>query len=258
MGGREIKASELIHIYFMDNPMKLRDVLENQVLYILVEKETERLGIRVEREAVDEGLERLLRDQQGMIQLRVNEQMTLKDFVQKQYGMDMAAYRGVMRKTAVFHALLERCVRFTELKVRRLRLGMIVVKELDQAGALHKKLADGANFEVLARENSIDPSKAIGGILPPLPADMGFPIIEEALKLGVGDLSEVEEALMGKERVYRIIKLMEVIEPLRGSYPVLKPMVERSLLDQPMVAPDLVRYWRDSLEDRYGIEYHLQ
>ena len=66
--------------------------------------------------------------------------------------------------------------------------------------------------------NSIDPSRAIGGILPPLPADMDYPVVKDALKLGVGEVSEVEETVISDQILYRIVKLVEILEPVRGSY----------------------------------------
>ena len=255
--GQEIRSSSLYQIYFMDNPMKMRDILENLILYILVQREAARLGIRASGDEVEGTLGRLLKEQQNMIQLKIDERLTLEDFVRKNYNMDMASYRKRIRRLAVFQVLMEHCVRYTELQVRRLRIGVIMVKELAKAGELQKKLQKGANFETLAKENSIDPSRAIGGILPPLPADMDYPVVKDALKLGVGEVSEVEETVISDQTLYRIVKLVEILEPIRGTYGELATQVRANLDAQPMLFPDVIRYWRDSLEERYDLEYRV-
>lgn len=257
VAGEEIKASDLYQVFFLANPVTTREVLENLVLYSLVRKESLRLGVRVEKREAENVLERLLEEQRGRIAMNLDEDLSLEHFVRVQYGMDMASYRDLILRTAVFSLLLDRCVRYTELTVRRLRIGVIIVKEQQKAEKIRKKLLKGADFEVLARENSIDPSGTMGGILPPLPADMDFPIVKETLKLGVGEVSEVEEANLGKDRIYRILKLVEILEPVRGSYSELASKVEENLEEQPVVVPEMIRYWQLSLRGRYNVERRL-
>jgi len=254
---RQIMTSDMYEFFFLEKPMWTRDVLENLVLKALVRKEAARQGIRVKSEDVDQLLMELLENQRGMIAMNIDENLSLEEYVSSWYGMDMDSYHDLLRHTAVFHLLLKRCVRLGELQVRRLKLGIIIVKDLDKAMDIRKKLLNGASFKVLARENSIDPSRAIGGVLPPLPADMDYMIVKEGLKLGVGEVSEVDDATLGKEKVYRVIKLIEIVEPVRGSYKELGEDVEASLVEQPVVIPDVVRYWRESLEGRYDVKYHL-
>lgn len=257
VAGEEIKASDLFQVFFLANPVTTREILENLVLYSLVHREALRLGVRVEKRQAAKVLERLLEEQQGRIAMNLDEEVSLEHFVRVQYGMEMAAYRDLLLRTAVFSLLLDRCVRYTELTVRRLRIGVIIVKERDKAEKIRKKIMKGADFEVLARENSIDPSGTMGGILPPLPADMDYPIVKETLKLGKGEVSEVEEADLGKEKVYRILKLVEILEPVRGSYPELASKVEKNLEEQPVVVPEMIRYWQLSLRGRYNVERRL-
>jgi hypothetical protein len=255
--GEEVKASDLFPLFFMDNPLKARDVILNQALNILVRKEAERLGVRADGKKAEAVLESMLEEQQGRIALRINEEMKLEEFVRLQYGMEMTEYRALVRRSAVFHLLLERCVRYHELKVRRLQVGVIIVKEADQAARIRKKLDRGANFEVLAREHSIDPSGSLGGILPPLPAEMDYPIMRDSLQLAKGQVSEVKEANLGNERVYRILKLIDIIEPRSGTYAELEAEVEKNLQEYPLLLPDVIQYWQESLSGRYRIEYNM-
>lgn len=252
--GQEIRASDLYQIYFLDNPIKARRMVQDLVLYALVREEAARLGIEVEKKEVEERLDGMIRDQQGRIALSIDEELSLDEFVRDQYGMEMTAYRDLLRRSALFQALLERCVRYRELTVRRLQVGVILFQDRNAAERVHRKLMKGANFDVLARENAADSSDPQGGVLPPLPADMNYPVIQDSLALGLGEISEVIETRVGKEKFYRIIKLVEILEPLKGSYKELRNQIEDSLKTQPLVIPDLVDYWLESVDDRYDLE----
>jgi foldase protein PrsA len=257
VGEREIRASDLYQVYLMDNPLKVRRVLQDLVLFEVVRKEAARLGVTVGESEVEESLDAMIRDQQGRIAMNIDERLTLEEFVKSQYGLSMAEYRDVIRQASVFQLLLERCVRYRELKVRRVEVGVILLRDRKTADQVYRKLTKGASFEVLARENSVNPTSSMGGILPPFPADMDYPMIKDSLALGIGDISEVKETFVGKEKLFRIIKLIDILEPVQGSYPELEGRIEESLKAQPMVIPDIVDYWLLSLKDRYAIDFYL-
>ena len=249
-----IRASQVVQIFFMDNPAKTRDVLQNLVLYILVRREAERLGLEVEGTAVEALVDRLLKDQQARIALNVDGRMSLERFVRQEYGMSVKTYRDLIRRTAVFHLFMERLVRHYELGRRRLKLGVVIFKDLEAAEKAREKLLKGANFKALVKDSRLDKEGLQGEVWPPLPEDLDNPVVRAALSLKPGELSEVEETPLGEEKVYRLVKLIGIIDPLEGSYAELADRVEASLQKEPMVIPDLIRYWRESLEGRYAIE----
>jgi len=253
----EVKASDLLQIFFMENPRNTREVVRNLVLYILVRKEAERQNVRVDDIAVELLLDRLMKDQEGRITLNIGEDITLSDFVNKEYGMDLDSYRNLVRKTAVYHLLLERLVRFTELRKKRLKLGVLITSDLTKAQVIRKKLENGANFSALVQKNSLDTTGIQGEVWPPLPVDLDNPIVKAALLMNKGDISDVKEADLGKDKVYRIIKLINIVDPVDGTYEDLSNKVEKSLKENPMVIPDLIKYWQDSLGEIYEIETRM-
>jgi len=199
----------------------------------------------------------MLDDQQSRIAVNIDDSLSLEAFVRTQYGMGMESYRELIRRSAVFQILLERCVRYRELTVRRLQVGVIAFNDPVQAEQARSKLARGANFEIMARDAATETSGDLGGVLPPLPADMDYPVIRDASGLAKGEISQVREAVLGKEKIYRIIKVMEILEPMEGSYAALKAQVEESLRKEPLVIPDLIEYWQESVESLYSVEYDL-
>ncbi|MFH2002652.1 MAG: hypothetical protein ABIK28_23480 [Planctomycetota bacterium] len=255
--GEEIRASDLYEVYVMDNPGKTRHVVEDLALFILVRKEATRLGVSANPEEVEKRINAMIREQQGRIAMNLDETLPIEEFVRIQYHMEMPAYRDLIRQSAVFQSLLERCIRYLELRVRRFQVGVILVNDPARADEIRKKLVKGANFEVLAKEHIDKFSGSTGGVLPPLPADMDYPVIKESLKLGIGEVSEVKETWIGKERYYRIVKLIDIIEPLQGTYAELESQVETSVREQPLVVPDLIQYWKDSLQERYSMDFIL-
>lgn len=251
----KIMASDLYELYLMDNPLKARRFVEDFALFILVRKEAERMGVSIGSDEVEKRIDAMIREQQGRIALNLDESLTIEEFVRLQYRMEMAEYRDLLRQSAVFQGLLERCVRYLELRVKRFQVGVIIVDDAAKADRIRKKLEKGANFEVLAKENSNKATGSTAGVLPPLPADMDYPVIKESLELKKGGVSEVKETYVGRERFYRIVKLIDIIEPTQGTYAELEAEVEADIEERPLVVPDLIQYWRDALEDRYSIEF---
>ncbi len=84
------------------------------------------------------------------------------------------------------------------------RASHILVKDRQLAQELLKKIKQGASFERIAREYSVDPSKSNGGDLGWFgPGKMVGPFEEATKRLSHGGLSDVVSTQFG----YHIIKL---------------------------------------------------
>ncbi len=250
---REIRASELFQVYFMQDPVMTESLVNGLVIYEIVRKESKRLGVKVKTDEVEAVIDWMIEDQRGRLAYEVDESKTLEEFVEGEYRMNMSAYREMLRDTAVSRLLLERCVRYKEITEKRRRLRVMVFDDMSKASAIHKKLMKGASFETLAREHSRDPSAKHGGLLPPLPGEMDDPLVRASLALDAGGISDVEEISLDRETKYVIITLLETIEPLTGNYETLRGDVEADLRENPLV-PVVVLYWKESLKGRYEVE----
>ncbi|MGH7198063.1 MAG: peptidylprolyl isomerase [Candidatus Omnitrophota bacterium] len=109
------------------------------------------------------------------------------------------------------------------------RASHIQVATEEEARAVRKELLAGADFEELARNKSLDSTRARGG-------DIGFfqkgqliPEIETAaFAMRKGELSEPVKTQFG----YHIIRLTDRAEPTLRDFKLVKGLVERQLINQ--------------------------
>jgi hypothetical protein len=254
--GREIKASDLFRAFFLENPVRTRNALQNEILYDLTRSESQSLGVTVSSEKVEDVLARTIADHRVRCADFLDEKVDLEKFIEIQYGMPYSEYCGTLRRTAVFNLLLDRCVRYAEIGRERIQVGVIVVGEGKSAGEIREKLARGANFEVLAAKHSLDRSAANSGILTPIPRDGRHPLhplLEKTGGKNPGDVTCVEEVLFLEKKMYRIVKVLKIIEPVRGSYSAVAAAVEESLEEYPIDLAS-IQYWQACLGEKHRID----
>ncbi len=254
--GAEIRASDLYQTFFLENPVRARNALQNEILYILAGKEAHRLGVTVSAGEVDNVVKKTIDDHRQRCASVLSDTVDLEKFVETQYGMSFAEYLLTVRRTAVFNLLLDRLVRFGEMSRRRLQVGVIVVKERLLAEEIRRKLDKGASFHVLAENHSLDRSSSVGGILAPIPVDVNhplYPLVESVIGAKPGDVSAVEPTPYMTETVYRIVKLVADLEPCFDAYGSVADRVEESL-GKDLIDLAAIQYWQLNLRSRYKIE----
>lgn len=255
----EITASDLFQTFFLNDPLTTMQVLENEILYVLVKKEARRLGVSVDAGQVEAVLKKTVENERARFAAYVDEAMPLEEFVQGQLGMPFDDFIATKRRTVVFNLLLDRCVRYREISCRRVRLGLIVVDSVEEAGTIRDKLTRGASFEVVAKDHSMHPSASTGGILPYLPVDERHPfytLVKESVKLEKGALSEVEATPYFGKTVYRVVKLYDIVESVPGDYAAVAQAVEESLRLEPIDMP-AVKFWQECLMERYDVKVKI-
>jgi len=256
VAGQEIRASDLYRNLFFENPIWVRQALQNEILFILTREEALRLGITVDRAATLEVERQMIDDHRARCAALLDASLTLERFIEEQYGMPFAAYTELVRRTALFNLLLDRCVRYLEIGKRRLELGVIVVSDPELGEEVRGKLLQGASFDVLAKQHSLDQSAARGGILAPIPVDPRhplYPLVAGALDLEEGAVSKVQRIDLPSQKMFRIIKVVQDLPPQRGAYHELCEAVEAGLSRDPV---DLaaIHYWQECVRGRYGID----
>ena len=107
-----------------------------------------------------------------------------------------------------------------------LRASHILVENEADAKDIRAQLARGANFEELARANSIDPTAKVGGDIGYFTKGQLVPEVEEVcFKMQVGDLSDVVKTKFG----YHVIKLTERRQPRVKELVEVHDAIEQSL-----------------------------
>jgi parvulin-like peptidyl-prolyl isomerase len=131
-------------------------------------------------------------------------------------------WKLTMQRNALLSAMAARQVQVTEQDLReafaeefgrRVVIRHIQVPSLPAAQQVLKRLESGADFETVARETSVNPSRARGGLLPAFGKDTeGVPYALRQAALSMereGQISDPVQVMTA----FHILKLEEIIEP---------------------------------------------
>lgn len=110
----------------------------------------------------------------------------------------------------------------------RIHIRQIVVEEADKARDLLQRLAKGADFATLAREHSLAPEAAKGGLLPPFARGELPEAFDRAFDLEPGRISDVIESPHG----FHIFSLVEVLPPSEPEYSELREVLRAELAQE--------------------------
>lgn len=124
--------------------------------------------------------------------------------------------------------------RVTKLASKEFNARHILVKTEDEAKAVIKEVAEGADFATLAKEKSTGPSGSNGGSLGWFKAQTMVPAFANAVKA-------MEKGSVSKDPVktqfgYHVIKLEDSRDAKLPAFEALKPQLERVLAQKRMLA----------------------
>ena len=123
----------------------------------------------------------------------------------------------------------------------RVQIRQIVVAEKAKAEELRGEIEKGADFEQLARANSIGPEASDGGMLPPFAKGELPEAFDRAFELEVGRVSPVIESPYG----YHLFLLVAKLPAHDASFDEVREKIEVELSDRQLT--DLRREWVRSL-----------
>lgn len=124
--------------------------------------------------------------------------------------------------------------RVTKLASKEFNARHILVKTEDEAKAIIKELADGADFAKLAKEKSTGPSGSNGGSLGWFKAQTMVPAFANAVK--AMKKGEVSKEPVKTQFGYHIIKLEDSRDAKLPTMDSLKPQLKRVIAQQKMLA----------------------
>lgn len=173
------------------DPGFTRKLIHELVLDALVADEARRLGILLE----DADLQRRLEAEENrlteQVQKELGSELTLADYVQRQFGLELDEFRRWQRATLARSLYRQYVVRFLALRVDRVQVRILQMRDRTAIEDMARRVAEGADFATLALRHSEDESRKEGGLLPALRRDAKHPIVERAFALAPGEVSEV-------------------------------------------------------------------
>ena len=213
------------------------EVLNRMVDTVLLAQDAKRRGIAVTDAEVDEAVRAVQADYPG----EAFGQML------RQRGLDLAAWKAELRESLlqkkVARDVIAPSIQIPEEELRsvydarpqefeqpaQVHAYQVLVATEAEAKAVHERLRQGADFQVLAQEVSIAPERAQGGDLGwfgtgQMPAEFD----KVVFALPVGTFSDVGKTPYG----FHVFRVAERREAARGSFADVRGVIEASLRDR--------------------------
>ncbi len=187
----------------------------------LVRQEAQRQNVVVYEDEVKAETDRIMEDLFGQIP-HADQRERLLDQLLVQRGVSYKQWQMIMQRNALLRKLAEPRVSVTEEELaeefgrqygRKVQVRHIQTESLISAQKAMDELQAGADFAELAKEVSVNPSYADGGLLPPIGPDsrMVPPALREAA-LAMKHVGELAGPIQ-VETAFHILRLEKIIEP---------------------------------------------
>lgn len=227
--GRVYKNEDVFRYWIRKNRI---DIIPEFIGEMIIQQEIDKYEIPVEREEV----ERLVDQEVKTSEAKVKEQsgLDLETFL-KQQGYPLSRMRENLARLIANRIRTEIIVRYQEMTNRQWELAMIKVSSAAKINEINEKLRRGANFEMLAKAESIDPSRMVGGRVGGFFrgdfAASGWRGLEKMIvKMNPGDISHP----VTNDQGYFIFKVLQIKEPENKSLKDALPEIRESLKKKPV------------------------
>lgn len=222
-----------------------KETLQDLVNDSVMEKAAKKYNIKVTDVEIDLELA-LMRSAQDATSLEGLTEQQLRQKIRAQLILEKVLSKDVLiedEQTATYYEQNESLYNIST----SYRTSVIVLKTKEEADTVAKELANGSEFEVMAREQSVESASAsLGG-------DIGFitatqETIDQAIRKVVGSLKsgETSEPVELADGQFAIVKLGEITEGKSFSYKDVKEHIKRDLAMEQLsadVAPEV--FWSE-------------
>jgi PPIC-type PPIASE domain len=252
VGDVELRRSDAFRILDLAAPARSAEVIRQMVLTTGAQLDAARESIDVPAGLLQHDIDAAIAEQKASFALEVDEHLPLEDYLRLRHGLTPEAYHAEVRRMVLASMLLERAVRLDELRADHDEVELMVVEDEKLAHDLATQLQGGASFAVLAKKNSVHPSAAQGGSLPPVPTAADIPLLDGRKDLKPGDrLGPLPIQVKGKT-LWRLLRLVDRVPATTAPWSELREAIERSLADRTL-SPDELALFEAHIVDRYGV-----
>jgi parvulin-like peptidyl-prolyl isomerase len=178
------------------------------------------------------------------VTLDYGKSVGVERYLRVTYGQSVDQYQRIAVDRERDFRLMAHVVRFAQLTEDRVRLRLLSVPDRIEAKRLRRKIAEGADFERLARQTSSHSSREKGGQLDPMwTASLNVALKEAVAGLEAGKISGVVDSRdeLGRRQFF-IIQLLERIPGRAESYAQLKDEIEKGLAKSPLATSEFVMW----------------
>lgn len=247
IAGTRIDVRELLDLWLFRDSPGVHDMLGELVVSRFTLAEAARLSLRIPDEELELGYQRGLAALQAEVE-RVRPGETVDDYLVKRRGVDPVMYRERLREQSARALIAERVVRAWLLSEEHVIARAIICDSREQVAEVETALKDGAEFDLLARELSVDPDGKTDGMLPPITRTDSV-VSRLSFVTPVGEIGgPIEEG--GR---YLLLKVEARPEPLVGDWRTVGALVEQSLEARPVEEVEWLQ-WEEAMFSRYQVD----
>ncbi|MBL9086139.1 MAG: peptidylprolyl isomerase [Planctomycetia bacterium] len=248
------ELSDFLHARFREAWL---DALDELVDERIVAIEARALGVTVPAPALAAAVDAEVEARRRQLVEQFGPSADLEASVKAYYGLDVAGWRAkVLEPRLRTRLALARVVRLSSRLREQVIARVLVVKDRPTADAVRAKLDRGADFSLTALEVSVDPSRNLGGVIPPIArGDLARPDLEAALfGAAPGTVLGPLEVRSGAAVEWHLYKVVERVPAWGGPPSSLLPRLEDDLAKSPVTRAEFER-WSSRTRARYGVRY---
>lgn len=257
VGDLELRASDVYRVLDLSYPALVEETLEQMVMTLGVRLEASREAVDVDAEQLAGEVSRAMTEQRALFASQVATGVTLEEYLGQRHGMTPEAWAAEARRMVLASLMRDRVVRLNAWRQPRDELQIILVEQPELADEIAGKLADQASFSALAKQHSVHPSAAEGGLMPPLTADLDVPLVAGRERLEPGDYLGPAPISVNGQDFLRFVRLVDRLPAEPASWNEVRERVEISLSEQ-AVGPDELIAFEGALRERYGVQTPAQ
>lgn len=257
VGAERVTKAELADFVYDRFREQWLDALDELVHERIVAVEGRALGIVVPPAALTTAVDAEVEARRRQLTERFGPTADLEASVRSYYGLDLAGWRTkVLEPRLRTRLALARVVRLSARMREQVVARVLVVKDRATADAVRAKLDRGADFSLTALEVSVDPSRNLGGVIPPVArGDLARPELEAALfGAAAGTTVGPLEVRTGERVEWHLYKVVEKVPAWGGTPSSLLPRLEQDLTTSPVTRAEFER-WSTRARARYGVRY---
>lgn len=248
------QLSDFVHERFREQWVQAVDeMVDERILAV----EAKRLNVQVPPAALDAAVAAEVKARAEQLRARFGEGADLAASVHAYYGLDLDAWKkDVLRPRLETHLSLQRVVRLSARTRDQVVARVLVTKDAAKAAATREKIMHGADFSLTALEVSEDPSRSLGGVIPPLArGDLGVPAVEEALFAAApGALLGPFEVATPEGPEWHLYRVAERVPPWSGAPEALAQRLESDLVADPVTRAEYER-WATRVRRAFRVTY---
>jgi peptidyl-prolyl cis-trans isomerase C len=253
VGGEEILASDafqdLLFHFRGDSLEVIRKLAGDSIL----RREAQKYAITPDPKDIDEGVASALQTLRTRVDTEYGQGYDLERFLGEELSTTSQEYESQLRAFVEKGILAGLVIRFDSLHSERVVIRHIAVADEKGAKEILAKLQGGADFAAVARQESLAPTKADGGKLPPFDREFDHPMAKLAFELPVGGLGGPVVDTRAARPIYHVIKVLERVPPKGDTFAPLADAIRKGLRERPIERFEFEAYMR-KMERVYPVE----